>query len=171
FNHDEMRQYLKEINPAFLDKVVIHSHYALADEFGLAGVHYTADYRKSVKPGALYDHRHDWHEKRKTLSTSFHSADIFSSSALFDYVFYSPVANCISKKDKSAVDPLQMIIDLSFIKTDVIALGGICPDIMKMMDMNLFHGVAALGWIWDKGNNPAKQFNLLKETCLATALT
>ncbi|MFI5204797.1 MAG: thiamine phosphate synthase, partial [Flavobacteriales bacterium] len=46
FNHDEMRQYLKEINPAFLDKVVIHSHYALADEFGLAGVHYTADYRK-----------------------------------------------------------------------------------------------------------------------------
>ena len=169
FGLSEIRKYLENIDAQYYSRIVIHSHFVLADEFDLGGVHYPSEYRKSIKPAALYDHRHDWHEKRKVLTSSFHTGDSFSTSALFDYVFYSPVANSISKTDRTMVDPLQMIIDLSFIKTDIIALGGIYPELMKSMELNFFNGVAALGWIWEKGNDPIKQFNLLKETCPATA--
>jgi thiamine-phosphate pyrophosphorylase len=132
-------------------------------------VHYTSDFRKSIKPAALYDHRHEWHEKNKSLSSSFHTGDTFASSELFDYVFYSPIANSISKSEREMVDPLQLIIDLSFIKTDVIALGGICPDVMQSMELSFFEGVAALGWIWNKGGEPLVQFNALKELCPVSA--
>jgi thiamine-phosphate pyrophosphorylase len=170
FTQKEMKDYLSEINPIHYNKIVLHSHYVMALEFGLAGAHYTYEFRNNIAPQALYDHRHEWHEVRMSLSTSYHEGDDFSSSKLFDYAFYSPVANSISKRNRTAVDPIRMMNDLTHIKTEIIALGGMCPETIKQLPSQIFTGVAILGYIWEKGNNPVQQFNTIKESCHATVL-
>jgi|SRR6185437_183975 len=148
---NELRNYLKLIPKKFYRKIVIHSHYKLAKEFNLKGVHLTEKVRKAKRINPSL----------RIISTSFHSTiDVLKSRRKYEYVFLSPVFDSISKKGyKSNFD----LDDLnSFLKRmkNIIALGGIDANNIKAIKQIGFNGSAFIGSIW-QSKNPAKSYNEL----------
>ncbi len=95
-SEDEMREFLEEISSVYFDKIVLHSHYNLIEEYGLKGAHI------SPLESGLRD-------KYKHISTSFHSLkEIEDTKEEFNYAFLSPIFDSISKENyKSSFDLVE----------------------------------------------------------------
>jgi thiamine-phosphate pyrophosphorylase len=138
---DELREYIQSIPKQFHKKVVIHSHYKLAKEFNLKGIHLTEKVRKS----GFRDTR------LKIISTSFHATkDVLKSRRKYEYVFLSPVFDSISKQGyTSNFTSDELNVFLKKTKQRVIALGGINDKNIKISKQVNFSGAAVLGYIWE----------------------
>lgn len=149
-SESEIRFFIEAIPIANLPKVVIHSHYHLAVEYGLRGIHV---------PSSFTDNHNSRH-----LSVSFHSLhEIDRFKAHFKYGFLSPVFDSISKLAyKSNFNLTEVQQFLYFQKNKIIALGGIDEDkIAKIKDCN-FSGIALLGAIW-QNSKPCEKFLQIKK--------
>jgi len=147
----ELRDYLKKISKKFHKRLVIHSHYKLAKEFNLKGVHLTEKAKKTKRINPSL----------KIISTSFHSTvDVLKSRRKYEYVFLSPVFDSISKKgykNNFDLDGLQ-----PFLKTtkNIIALGGVNAKNIKTAKEAGFNGTAVLGDVW-QSKNPINSYKEL----------
>lgn len=148
----EVIDFIRQIKSEYRSRIVLHQFQELANEFGIARLHFSEMDRKS------YDEKNFTRLKadNKILSTSVHSLEEFNSlSACFEYTFLSPVFDSISKADYKA-----SVFDLTERKakaTKLVALGGIKEDnCLKAMMMG-FDGVALLGAIW-KSDNKVESF-------------
>ncbi len=136
---DEYRAILNQIDKQWLNRIVIHDHYTLADEYDLAGWHLN-DRNASTAP-----------KHQKAFSASSHSvAELQKRLALCsEYCFLSPIFDSISKVGYSSAFDLSAL-NLEDLGPRVIALGGIDSHNLSLCRQAGFSGVALLGYIWGR---------------------
>ena len=144
-NVADLNRLIGQIEPAFYSKIALHSHHELAEEFGITRLHFPEKLRQDT-PEFMLEKLKDAGFK---LSTSVHDLhELAQLSRSFDYTFFGPVFNSISKQGYQSV-----VQDGFYLKTEqkaikVIAIGGIDhSNIDKIKKMN-FDGAAMLGAIW-----------------------
>lgn len=160
YSENEMRTFIEQIPEKFYSRIVLHSHYHLAKEYNLKGIHVPVDFNSDAS--------------KQSLSVSFHSMDeVEKFSRKFDYGFLSPVFDSISKEGyKSKYDLKEIGVFLQTYKSLyplgragegllLIALGGIDEDKIEKVKELGFSGIALLGAIW-QSENPFEKFKRIK---------
>jgi thiamine-phosphate pyrophosphorylase len=147
----ELADYLQAIDPQYRPRLVLHSHYDLAHEYGLGGIHLTETARRaSGLPRLLRG------LGGLSVSASLHTlADVQQHRRRYNYVTLSPIFNSISKEDyPSAFDLAQVQTALHKLakrpgyRPQVLALGGIeAANVARVREAG-FAGAAVLGSIW-----------------------
>ena len=165
FTKLEMKAFLSEIKSDYRQNLVVHSHHQLAVTFGIHRLHFTEKKRNETPEESL----RKWKEKRFTLSTSIHRmADFEKLSAVFDYVFFGPVFESISKPNYiSDIDFEKELKQRKNNKSSLIAVGGITSERVKTALDYGFDDVALLGTIWNS-NNPIENFKLCQQIALSS---
>lgn len=159
FSAIEMAQFIHQIKPEYRDRLVVHQHHDLAEDFGINRIHFSEKNRENS-----FSIRSD----QKIFSTSTHAIEDFNSLENdFDYAFLSPVFTSISKENYHPKTNLfEALQSRTNHNTKVIALGGIdSKNIQKALE-NSFDDVALLGSIWNN-ENPIKQFKLCQQIALS----
>jgi len=154
-----IQQLIEKIKQDHYAKIALHYHHELAERFGIKRLHYTEERRKKTdaKEWSLLK------EQGFHLSTSIHQIEEASTiSDLFDYVFFGPVYNSISKKGYMATVTGSSVVPGKKIK--LIAIGGIDENNVSMPLRSGFDGVAVLGAIW-QSSDPLKSFKQIKKAC------
>src|SRR5689334_9961149 len=97
------------------------------------------------------------------LSTSVHDLIVLPEIPHFDYVFYGPVFNSISKIGYQSKLSPDFKLDKTCSKPQVIALGGVeLSNLTKIKTMG-FAGAAVLGALWNEPGKSVEIFQQLKE--------
>ena len=125
-------------------RIVTHEHFYLKEEFNLMGIHLNA--RNSKEP----------HDYSGHLSCTCHSLDeVKHRKHFYDYVFLSPIYDCITKYEVSSgftPEELRQAGRERIIDSKVMALGGITPNnILEVKDYG-FGGAVVVGDLWNKFN-------------------
>lgn len=150
-SENELRNYLEQIPKKFYKKIIIHSHYKLAKEFGLKGIHLTEKVRKTKRINS----------SMKIVSTSFHTAnEVLKSRRKYKYIFLSPVFDSISKKGYKSNFDLEDLNSFLKKKKNIIALGGVNIKNIESIKETGFKGAATIGGIWES-KNPVKSYKEL----------
>lgn len=157
-NLEEMKDFIQKINSEFHHRLVLHSHYDLAESYNISRHHF----REIDRHNELYKSLTD-----KTISTSVHDIETFNElSENWEYAFISPVFPSISKKgygkDSEILNDIKKR-DNSNVK--LIALGGINEDNIHIISDNNVDGVALLGAIWEN-NQPIEIFKKCRQVVL-----
>jgi len=93
--------------------------------------------------------------------------DFEKLSAVFDYAFFGPIFESISKpKYASNLDFKKELEHRKNNETSLVALGGITSDKIKTALEYGFDDVALLGTLWNS-NNPIENFKLCQKTGLS----
>lgn len=125
-------------------RIVTHEHFYLKEEFNLMGIHLNT--RNPKEP----------HDYSGHISCTCHTLEeVKNRKHFYDYLFMSPVFDCITKEGVSsafsALD-LRQASKEHIIDSKVIALGGITPDnILQIKDYG-FGGAVIMGDLWNKFN-------------------
>jgi thiamine-phosphate pyrophosphorylase len=159
FTHPDIRALLKEIDPRYYPGIALHQCHELAADYGIDRLHFPENKRKEL--GSFGITRYS--EQRYILSTSVHCLEDLYDLDNYEYAFFSPVFNSLSKPNYQGVIASDFKLDTN-IKTKVMALGGISADnVQETISMN-FDGAAVLGTIWNNPTNALKTFNAIKQT-------
>lgn len=152
YSQTEMAALLEGIEPRYYDRIMLHSHYALVEKYGLRGAHYPAALRGG-KP-----------ERKSCLtSTSCHSIkELERLETTYDYCFLSPVFDSVSKPGyRSAINTQELSDCVAGCGQRVAALGGITPETIRLLPGNCW-GVAVLGAVWCH-REPARRIESFKK--------
>ncbi|UPQ74388.1 thiamine phosphate synthase [Chryseobacterium nepalense] len=157
-NLEEMKDFIQKINSEFHHRLVLHSHYDLAESYNISRHHF----REIDRHNELYKSL-----TGKTISTSVHDIETFNElSKNWEYAFISPVFPSISKKgygkDSEILNDIKKR-DNSNVK--LIALGGIHEDNIHIISDSNLDGVALLGAIWEN-NQPIEIFKKCRQVVL-----
>ncbi len=157
-NLEEMKDFIQKINSEFHHRLVLHSHYDLAESYNISRHHF----REIDRHNELYKSL-----TGKTISTSVHDIETFNElSKNWEYAFISPVFPSISKKgygkDSEILNDIKKR-DHSNVK--LIALGGIHEDNIHIISDSNLDGVALLGAIWEN-NQPIEIFKKCRQVVL-----
>ena len=140
------KRFLLQLPKQWYSRIVLHEHFALAEEFGLHGIHLNR--RCSVAPNAFHG----------SISCSCHTIEeVITQKESKDYVFLSPIFDSISKVGyQAAFSPtsLKQAAIENVIDEKVIALGGITANNISLVKEWHFGGVALLGDIWKRMSDP-----------------
>lgn len=136
----QCRQLLSDIPMQWHGRIVTHSHFELCAEYNLHGCH--LNHRCPTLPPMHHG----------SVSRSCHSLDEVSKyKEQVDYLFLSPIFDSISKYGyHSAFDDatLQKAASRGIIDNKVIALGGVTPQRIPLLEDYGFGGAAMLGAMW-----------------------
>lgn len=158
WNIDQTRSFLSMLDPRFLDRVVLHDHYALSEEFPVRGIH------RNARNGEAWDHYRD---KASHRSVSCHSMKelLDLRSGEFEYAFFSPVFASISKEGYVPLYTHEEIVKgIRQAQVPVIALGGITDNRVQVCAEMGFAGVAVLGMVWESPD-PLDHFHKMYISC------
>lgn len=140
------KRLLLQIPKHWYSRIVLHEHFALAEKFGLHGIHLNR--RCSQVPDSF----------RGSISCSCHTLEeVKKQKASKDYVFLSPIFDSISKVGyHAAFSPtsLKQAAVENVIDEKIIALGGITANNIPLVKEWHFGGVALLGDIWKRMSDP-----------------
>jgi thiamine-phosphate pyrophosphorylase len=138
----------------------LHQHHELNEKFSIGGIHYTVEKRKEKDERTLSNYK----AAGFTLSTSVHSLEEYHElSGSFDYCFFGPVFNSISKKNYDSVIKDDFRLNKNK-EVELIAIGGINEDNIEKTEKMGFSGVALLGAIW-MNENPLEKYLQIKKVC------
>ncbi|MBI5219102.1 MAG: thiamine phosphate synthase [Bacteroidia bacterium] len=161
---------ISNIPVEYYSRIVIHSHYELAEKYNLKGIHITNAFLESNPVGKAIELRNKARQNHYTVSRSVHSIEELEQlEPWYDYVFFGPVFDSISKKNYKSQVNLTEIKKILFSRTHntkIIALGGISPDNIKKIIHAGFNGAAVLGAIWND-KKYIETFKKFKITLLA----
>ena len=148
-----VKDLLNGIAPRFYDRIALHQFHEIAADYGIKRLHYTKKEREASG-------REQWQTQLNdgfTLSTSIHDMLILPGLEAFDYVFYGPVFDSISKPDYQS----KLAADFKLVKTDikpkVIALGGVNLSNLTRLKTMGFDGAAVLGTLWNEPNKAVER--------------
>lgn len=158
----KIEKLIERIDPVYYNCISLHQHHQLAAEFGIKRLHYTEEARKRSDAQKWQMQTHQGY----TLSTSIHHTATLSSLASFDYVFYGPVFNSISKPGYQSNLEGGFNRKEYWIKPKVIALGGITQTNLSQISTMKFDGAAVLGAIWNEPDKAITNFQQIKENIL-----
>ncbi len=156
----ELKSFLDKLNPHFRKDVVLHQHHGLASEFNIKRLHYTESARLNIDSGLFQNQL----ESGFSLSSSIHDFAEISKLTEFNYIFFGPVFNSISKPGYKGNLPANFRLKKINPAPSIIALGGIETDNICMVRDMMFDGAAVLGAIWNKGNSPLENFIQLNDS-------
>jgi thiamine-phosphate pyrophosphorylase len=157
---DEMEQWLTSLPKEFHNRVVLHSHFELAEKFGLKGIHLNEKNKSLVSQL----------NRHKIISASFHSLeDLKANTFPYEHVFLSPIFDSISKVGYKSNFDLKLLKEgLREMKEQnpalpkVIGLGGIHALNISQLKEAGFSGAALLGSVWES-ENPVRTFSEIQE--------
>jgi thiamine-phosphate pyrophosphorylase len=160
---EQAEKFLRSIPEIYHPRIVIHSHFALADKYTLKGIHLNEENKK--KPSLQKNHQ--------VVSASFHSfEEVKAERFAYQYVFLSPIFDSISKLRHHAAFDLKSLGEniLAWRRQNpsaikIFALGGITLANIEIARSNGFSGVAVIGSVWN-AENPVKAFTQLREAIL-----
>lgn len=136
----QVSQLVSGIEPRYYQRITMHYHFDVAEQFALGGVHVNA---RCPEPPS------DW---RGLVSTSCHSlSEVEQLSDTYSYAFLSPIFDSISKvgyNSAFSTNDIANAAERGLINERIIALGGITPQRIAMLDEWGFGGCAVLGAIW-----------------------
>ena len=152
---EQTEDFLAAIPKEFLSKIVLHSHFELANKFAIKGIHLN-EANKKLAPQL---------NAETIISASFHSiGHIKENTFPYRYIFLSPIFESISKPGYHSKFDLKTLVEelkqLRLEKTNlpgIIALGGITSGNIGSVKETGFDGAALLGSIWQSAN-PVKAF-------------
>jgi thiamine-phosphate pyrophosphorylase len=162
FSEAEMQSFVFAIGLEYRERLVLHSHHYIAEDFGISHVHFTEEKAKILSlPVRLL-------KPITSISTSAHSIETFNLlKNNFDYAFLSPVYPSISKPGYvSETNHLETIKKRTNFNTKIIALGGMYDENIQEALENGFDDVALLGTIWNS-KNPLENFKKCQQTVLS----
>jgi thiamine-phosphate pyrophosphorylase len=165
--HD-YRGYIRQVDPIYHHRIVIHGGFELVHEFGLAGIHLSSYIRND---GSAQEHVKA--VSAEHISTSFHSwREIEENTYPYGYVFISPVFDSISKPGYNAAIDKERVAE---VKAHCRAAHGYCPAIyglggvdagnVAMLAKNGFDGGVILGGVWGK-DDPVNAFVAIKNAII-----
>jgi len=141
-NLDEYRNIIKSIPSEFHNRIMIHSHFELFNEFDLLGYYIFANKRDIfIHPEGNYI--------RSTFCYQFDEIEKLESH--YNYTMIGPVFKSISVKEQYGSfshEYLQEIFNSKKYNTKVVAIGGIKEDTTEIALNYGFDSVAVLGSIW-----------------------
>ncbi len=157
----ELKDLLKKIKPEYHPQIALHRHHEIAVDYKIKRLHFSEFKRKEMNEAYFLKLQSD----KFILSTSVHTtADYNILSSSFQYVFFGPVFNSISKKGYSATINENFVFKHQPNHPKVIAIGGVDTNNMKFaLDMQ-FDGVAVLGAVWQYSETSVQQFIKLQKT-------
>jgi thiamine-phosphate pyrophosphorylase len=154
---DEIKFLLEGIQFRHLAKVVLHSHHELAAIFGINRLHYPEQKRSNSNNNECMQ----LNERGNILSTSIHDVkEIKMLSSCFNYAFFGPVFNSISKQGYDSIVPDDFRIENNNVK--IVAIGGISRENLISVKKMGFAGAAVLGTIW-QSIYPIQEFKQLQK--------
>jgi thiamine-phosphate pyrophosphorylase len=154
-----IRKLLSEIGSSFQERIALHQFQEIAPDFGIKRLHYPEAARRATPLQTLQKQR----EAGFTLSTSIHQVSSFKGLQHFDYTFYGPVFDSISKTGYTGKVPEDFIWSKADQQTRVIALGGVDARNLGKLRQRGFDGVAVLGTLWNDPQHAVERFKQLKE--------
>lgn len=156
-SHAEHLTYLKQINPRFHNRIVVHFYHELVNEFDLKGIHFQEQKRKDAIENSSEDYFRNLNRIGKTISSSFHEIeDLTNADFEFDYHLLSPVFSSISKQGYEGRG-----FDVNPIDKTIIGMGGVTTENVKEFQELGFKGVGVLGGIWNSAT-PVESFKKMK---------
>jgi thiamine-phosphate pyrophosphorylase len=150
---------LIQVDKSFHGQIALHQHHYLAEYFEVKGLHYKEQGRINVSPEQLI------YKKKQgyILSASVHDPVLLESLGDFDYVFFGPLFDSLSKPGYQGKLAEDFRLEKACIKPKVFALGGIdLSNLYKVKEMN-FDGAALLGAIWNDPYQAVATFKRLKD--------
>lgn len=153
------------IAPQFYDRISLHQFHELAADYGIKRLHYTEQNRDATNSKFLAAQR----AMGYILSTSVHNEPLLPSLAQFNYAFYGPVFNSLSKPGYQTTLQENFKLDKGSIKFKVIALGGINISRLQAVEAMNFDGAAVLGALWNEPHKAVDYFYQLTERWPHTA--
>lgn len=150
---------LNNIETKYHAQIALHQYHHMSEKYGINRLHFTEVKRKQTSIKILSDLK----EKGNILSTSIHHISEYAGlTECFDYTFFGPVFNSISKQGYSSTLGMDFKMPLIQNHPLVIALGGItAANLLEALNKN-FAGVAALGTIWQQPEQSIEQFKTLQ---------
>jgi len=150
------KAYLEQIDPKFLNRIIIHNHHELAETFSLKGIH--LEERKWREKGAdLEAYLIRFKKNGFKVSSSYHEVeDIKVQSINFDYYMLSPVFGAISKPGYKGRG-----FKVSHIPKKIVGMGGINAKTTTDALTLGFKGVGTLGGIWN-AKSPVEEFRAIQ---------
>ena len=159
-SEDKFRALINRIDPDFIDRIAIHQHHNLTEEFGIRRLHFTEKDRKMVDPEILKTLK----SNTFLLSTSIHDlAEMDSLSPYFNYALFGPVFDSISKTGYKRVLPDDFYIKSESKKITLIGLGGISTENLEIVREMNFDGAAILGMLWREPENVIAKFREIRD--------
>ena len=150
FSTEEMKTYLDRIDINYRSQLVLHSHYDLADAYGIKRLHFGEKKREEQihKNFSKY-----------IRSTSVHNINDFNTlSADWIYAFLSPIFPSISKKNYGqGSNVLTELARRQNFTVGLVALGGIEAQNINKIRTQGADSIALLGTIW-QSKNPLKEY-------------
>lgn len=150
YSDQEIHDYLAAIDEVYRSRLVLHSHYHLADEYGIGRLHF-GEMKRTEEYCSRYSEYH--------CSTSVHDIDDFNRlSGHWDYAFLSPVFPSISKKGYGVNTTVLAEIQRRENHTaKLIGLGGIQQTNTRQVLRAGFDGFALMGAVWN-ASDPLNEF-------------
>ncbi|RZK82311.1 MAG: thiamine phosphate synthase [Pedobacter sp.] len=158
-----LRSLLDEIDPLYNNRIALHQHHEIANQYNISRLHYT----EAVRQLSSIDSRRSLREKGYKLSTSVHSLSMIANLADFNYVFYGPVFESISKMGYAGVVSPDFKLKKTRQQPEVIALGGVQVNRINNLNHMGFDGVAVLGALWNIPEEAVTTFNHIKTSIAA----
>lgn len=143
---------ISQIATPYHDRMALHQFHELVNDFpSIKRLHYPEQVRKE---GFI-------NVDGYTMSTSIHHLNDLEELKDFDYIFYGPVFNSISKQGYIGLSTADLILPNKNSDLKIIGLGGI--DCKKIQDVKLmgFDGIAVLGAIWNEKELALNNFKSL----------
>ena len=141
---DNVRKLLKAIPASLHNKIVVHNHLELSNEFGIKGLHFNRHTQHLIK-------NYESFPGSKSISTHGLN-EITDLPSVFDYYFLSPIFASTSKPGYGGNSFLMKDI-LKFAKQNpdrkLVALSGITHKNIYKVKQAGFYGAAILGGFWD----------------------
>jgi Thiamine monophosphate synthase len=134
-----MRQLLDSIDETYLSRISLHDHFSLTREYDVGGVHLNR--RNPEVPVGFAG----------IISCSCHSLKELEAASDVGYAFLSPVFDSISKAGYSSAFSIETLKQAAFegiLNNKTIALGGVTPEKLPLLESIGFGGVALLGYVW-----------------------
>ncbi|AXO79338.1 thiamine phosphate synthase [Olleya aquimaris] len=151
-------EYLNQIDIKYHNKIVVHDHHKLINEYNLKGIHFQEQKRIDHidNPGQYFKPLNMF---GKTISSSFHDPEVLADCEFeFDYHLLSPIFNSISKQGYQGQG-----FDVNHIDKYIIGMGGInSKNISETLKLG-YKGIGILGAIWNT-KDPVNSFITLKQS-------
>ena len=138
----QLRKYIESIPSQYHNRLKLHSHFVLASEFDVAGLHLNRRFNEI--PNGL--------PQKIKLSRSCHLANELTGLNRYEYVLLSPIFNSISKRgysSKFSQGDLIEIFKRQETHDKIVALGGIIPNHLIQLSRLGFAGAAFLGYLFN----------------------
>lgn len=157
FSRDEYRQLLREIQPEFYQRIMIHQFHDLCAEFILKGIHLQEQPRIDLQE-KLEAYVSVYMSEGFSVSSSFHDPKVLEECDInFDYHLLSPVFSSISKKGYEGKG-----FDVNSITKEIIGMGGVnaqtIPEVFKLG----YSGIGVLGGVWNS-KHPIHSFKEINQ--------